>query len=331
MCRTTALSCFGRCLVVLIWLAVGTPWTIHAQVPQAFSLWARFADEAKVLGLAGEWKMAQLAWAFGAVGFISLFGAVWVRSMRQRVQKEIQTSHQREEEAEAALRRSEEHVGKLLEDREKLARDLHDGVIQSIYAAGLNIEECRRLIKDQPTMVENRLGRVLSDLNVLMREVRGFISGLDSTARTSQDFRTAIKSLLLTFGDNHALRFNCNIDPIASENLTGKQATDLLLIAREAISNSIRHAAAERIIISLKLDNQTLRFEVTDNGVGFEPGGAGFKGHGFSNITARAAELRGKFNCESKPGGGTRIVLDIPLENLHQSLAHETDSVAHRR
>lgn len=221
--------------------------------------------------------------------------------------------------AEAALRQSEQQLRKSLEDKERIGRDLHDGIIQSIYAVGLNLEDCKRFLKQNPADVERRLGTVLTDLNSVISEVRNFILGLESNALKGQEFRTALKSLILTLGETNSARFNLQIDSAAAERLNSKQATELLLIAREAISNSIRHAAAKRTVLILQPHDTAIRFEVRDDGKGFNTQEAREHGLGLRNMAARAQNLEASFAIFSQVGGGTRIVLDIPKEKPHLS------------
>jgi PAS domain S-box-containing protein len=223
-------------------------------------------------------------------------------------------------EAEAALRESEQQLRQSLEQRERLGRDLHDGIIQSIYAVGLNLEDCRRTIVQDPKHVEQRLRGILANLNDVIRDVRNFILGLESDALRGQEFKVALKSLILTMGETNLSRFSMQVDQTAAEGLTPEEATQLLHIAREAMSNSIRHSEAQRTILSLSRDDGHLKFEVQDDGVGFNPQSTSRQGHGLRNMAARAANLGAAFRVISQIGEGTRIMLDIPKKKHHQSV-----------
>lgn len=223
-------------------------------------------------------------------------------------------------QAEAALRESEQQLRKSIAEREQIGRDLHDGIIQSIYAMGLNLDDCRRLVKKEPAEVEPRLQKVLADLNAVIREVRSFILGLESDLLKGQEFKAALKSLVLTLGEPHSSRFILQIDSSSSGSLSPKQATSLLHVAREAISNSVRHANAQRTILSLQKHNDLIRFEVQDDGEGFNSDSTEHHGYGLRNMAARAQELGAGFSVISKIGEGTRIVLDLPLKSGHQPI-----------
>ena len=92
----------------------------------------------------------------------------------------------------------------------------------------------------------------------------------------------------------------------------------LLQIAREALSNSLRHARARHTFVSLQTQNGGVRLEVRDDGVGFEPQATGDHGHGLRNMTARARELGARSEVLSVPGQGTRVIIEIPGKVMHE-------------
>ncbi len=172
--------------------------------------------------------------------------------------------------AEEALQESERRLRRSLAEREQLGRDLHDGIIQSIYAIGLGLQECRNLIKQDPALAEARLTRAIADSNAVIRDVRNFIVGMEPEALKGSEFQTALQSLVSTLSTGESARFLFDIEPQAAELLNARQAAHLLQIAREAMSNSLRHAQAKTTSVSLKSQNGCLRLEVSDDGVGFE-------------------------------------------------------------
>jgi signal transduction histidine kinase len=102
------------------------------------------------------------------------------------------------------------------------------------------------------------------------------------------------------------------VDPLAADRLNPKQATHLLHISREAMSNSLRHSQAQTTIVSLQNQDGRIRLEIKDDGTGFDTNETSPSGHGLRNIAARARELRARLEITSRPGGGTRVILDIP-------------------
>jgi PAS domain S-box-containing protein len=221
--------------------------------------------------------------------------------------------------AEEALQESERRLRRSLEEREQLGRDLHDGIIQSIYAIGLGLQECRNLIKLDPALAEARLTRAIADSNAVIRDVRNFIVGLEPEALKGPEFQTALQSLVSTLSAGQSARFLFDIDPRAADLLNARQAAHLLQIAREAMSNSLRHAQAKTTRVSLKRQNGCLRLEVNDDGIGFEQQSRAGRGHGLRNIAARAAELLARSEIISAPGQGTRLRVEIPSSQFDES------------
>jgi PAS domain S-box-containing protein len=215
-------------------------------------------------------------------------------------------------EAQEALQRSEQGLRRSLEDRERLGRDLHDGIIQSIYAVGLGLEDCRRFVEQRPREAEAALDRIMTQLNGVIRDVRDFILGLEPRLLKGAEFREALDRVVRDFGPTHAARLRLEVDPQAAGLLDARQTAQALHIAREAISNSLRHANATSTTVRLHKENGCVRLEVHDDGRGFDMNGVASTGHGLRNIAARARELRARLAIVSQPAQGTTVFLDIP-------------------
>jgi len=189
---------------------------------------------------------------------------------------------------------------------------LDDGIIQSIYAVGLGLQECRNLLTQDPEGTRERLARSVSDLNLVIRDVRNFIGGLEPEALTGQTFSAALQSLVTTMSRTPAAQFTLELDAQAADGLNSRQTAHLLQIAREAMSNSLRHARARSTVVSLKKQNGCVRLEVRDDGVGFEREWTAPRGHGLRNIEARALELGARSEIQSTPDKGTCVFVEIP-------------------
>jgi signal transduction histidine kinase len=118
--------------------------------------------------------------------------------------------------------------------------------------------------------------------------------------------------LLWTIGYDPRCRFEFKVDSRAAEQLEEAQLSSLLQIAREAMSNSLRHAQARTVLVALQPNHDTIQFEVRDDGVGFDAAAVGASGFGLRNISARAQELGARLEVHSRPGQGTRILLKLP-------------------
>jgi signal transduction histidine kinase len=108
------------------------------------------------------------------------------------------------------------------------------------------------------------------------------------------------------------------VSPKAVAPLTQQQRLHLLNLAREAVSNSIRHGRAREVHVGLRRHRGGIRLEIRDNGSGFDPGRVKTSGFGLNNMTARAVKMGGRFRVQSREGAGTRVVIDLPQGGPHE-------------
>ena len=201
-----------------------------------------------------------------------------------------------------------------LEGKIRLGNDLHDGIIQSLYASGLTIESARTLARTDPVEADRHLAQCLQNLNATIRDVRNYITGLAPESLRRAGFAEAIESHITELRAGRALRFDLKFDDDAVARLTPAQTTEALQVAREAISNSLRHGGASFVTVRLHQSDREVGLLVQDNGVGFDPTRAGRGGHGLSNMQIRAGRVGATVRVESQPGNGTRVVLTLPLQ-----------------
>jgi signal transduction histidine kinase len=212
--------------------------------------------------------------------------------------------------AGAARQRSDKQLKALAEERERLFQDMHDGCIQSIYAVGVNLEACMRLIEVNPKTARQMIADATANLNLVIQELRSFITGQKLQIPAGQNLRTEIEKAVQAAG-NHGLKFTTGIDERAMKALTAEQALHLLQIAREGISNATRHSNAETGRVSLQQRDGAIRLEVSDDGSGFIAGKVNKLGLGLHHIDARARKLGGTARVSSTPNRGTRIVVEF--------------------
>jgi PAS domain S-box-containing protein len=211
--------------------------------------------------------------------------------------------------AEIALRESRHNLQALLEQRERLTQDLHDGCIQSIYAIGLNLQSCRQMLEGHPEAAKI-VGKSAANLNLVIHELRAFISG--TGAAVKPDFELEIERAGQT-GRDVGIAFAMDVDKRLANALPADQALHLLQIAREAISNAVRHAKAKSIEVRLGPSNNLACLEICDDGVGFDMKKLKHIGLGLHHIEARARALQGTSKIVSTSGKGTRIEVRLPL------------------
>jgi PAS domain S-box-containing protein len=206
--------------------------------------------------------------------------------------------------------RANERVRALVQERESLMQDLHDGCIQSVYAIGLNLEACRKLVSENPAKAADVIADATANLNLVIQELRSFIGGSKREFNTGDAFIAEIERTIQAAGD-HAPQFTLDIDVATVNSLSADQASHLLQIAREGISNIVRHANASTAGVSLQTHGNTICLEVRDDGIGFIAALHQGTGLGLHHISARALKLSGHFQISSEPNRGTHLKIEI--------------------
>jgi signal transduction histidine kinase len=199
-----------------------------------------------------------------------------------------------------------------LEERARLSRELHDGVIQTIYAAGMNVAGARALIMSDPAAADHRLERTCVALNATVHDVRNFILGLEAEPERARTFRQSVELILSLLRPIRPIDFQVDIDDAVCARLTPPQRHHMLQILREALSNSLRHSTAEKVCVRVQADLNGSSIEIVDDGAGFDLAGANDGGHGLKNLAARAAEIGGALSIGKVEPRGTRIRLTLP-------------------
>lgn len=200
-------------------------------------------------------------------------------------------------------------------ERDKIGRELHDGAIQMAYTAGLIIESARRKVDDE-NIVAQRLDRAMMALNESITSLRTYMSDLRATP-TPIPLADALQE------QSNNPRFTALMDVTlqwtASDTLTFTpiQTSHILAIVNEALTNAVRHAQADHVIIRAEENRDAFYLSVTDDGIGFEPPDEG-TGYGLRNMRDRARLLGGRLVIDALPGQGAHILLTIPVEKIQK-------------
>jgi signal transduction histidine kinase len=214
--------------------------------------------------------------------------------------------------------RLHERVGDLMvvEDRERIARDLHDTVIQRLFATGLTLQGIAGRTADAE--LAERLQSAVDDLDDTVRHVRTTIFELQRDRLPGRSLRQELLDLVgeaaPALGFDPTVRFEGPIDLM----IDGALADHLLAVVREATSNVARHAAASRLEVRLSVIDGEVRLDLVDNGRGFGTGSSDGErdegtGHGLPNLRARADQVGGRFAVTNAPDGGTHLCWNAPL------------------
>ncbi len=216
---------------------------------------------------------------------------------------------------EEALRQREGDLRTAIEERERISRDLHDGILQSLFAVGLTLETTKSMMSSRTRKKSGLpLNQAIDQLNRVMHEIRNFIAGLGLDLLQGKDLQAALQHMLDSLTQNQATRVRLAVEDRAAQAVSVEQSLHLLLVIQEAVSNCIRHGRAQEATVSLKMLKQGIRLSVCDNGRGFKTEAATGTGHGLTNMAVRARKIGGRFTVKSKVNEGTRIVLDLPRE-----------------
>ena len=198
----------------------------------------------------------------------------------------------------------------LLQERERIGRDLHDGIIQDIYAATLQLEDLSEDVPDEA--VRARVLGVADHLSAVITDVRTYIEGLRARELEGRLLSDGMAGLVQDFAGHSGPATTFAADG-APYRLPDELANTLLHIAREALSNVTKHAHAARVDVSLAYQEQRVTLIIADNGRGFDPTEhQSAAHHGLRNLRARAEEAGGTFTVHSAPGAGTTITASVP-------------------
>ena len=207
----------------------------------------------------------------------------------------------------------------LLQERDRIAQELHDGIIQTIYAVGLTLDYCRLTVRESPDDVEERLADAAGGLNRAISDIRNYILNLTHRVGGVGNLREAAEGLAREYERSATpgmipMTIAVDVDDEASTAVPAERRAELVQVLREALANAVRHADAAHITISGNVDGGRLVLRVVDDGVGFDvTAGSATGHHGLRNMTNRARMLDGHLDIESKPGQGTTISLVLPL------------------
>ncbi len=205
----------------------------------------------------------------------------------------------------------------LVADRERIGRELHDGIIQNIYAAGLNLEDARHLVVENPAQAQRRIGRVMDALNRTIEDIRRYIFDLRS-AEQSRELESVLEELVRDLRLDTLLEVDLEVVGQRCCWLESDDVAQITQIIREALSNVVQHAQARCVAVTLEYGGEFTSLTIADDGQGADLYTArdGHRlGQGIANMRARAKVMSAQLVLDSQPGRGFKVVLTIPCEN----------------
>ena len=199
----------------------------------------------------------------------------------------------------------------LVEDRERIARDLHDTVIQRLFATGLSLQGTARLVHVDADTAVTRIETAVDDLDLTVKHIRSAIFKLESSrVSTGGGLRTRVLALGRQAAGALGFEPRCFFDGPVDFGIDEDLAGELLATLREALSNVARHAQATRVDVEVVVSDHIV-VRVIDDGIG-PPAPDARRGHGLNNMEARAASHGGRFELRAGPVKGTVLEWQVP-------------------
>jgi signal transduction histidine kinase len=199
----------------------------------------------------------------------------------------------------------------VVDEQDRISRELHDSIIQSIYAVTLSLDDVPELVSDAPADAGQRVDDAIDALHGVIRDIRNFIFGLRPLLLDAGSLLDGLRTL----ADEMRRNTTTEIEIVGEEQhgISREVEAELLAISREGLANVARHSGASHASVRLGVPGTDVRLEIADDGRGIDPSTKPVRGHhGVANMRTRAEALGGTFDLESGPGAGTRIIVSIP-------------------
>jgi len=212
----------------------------------------------------------------------------------------------------------------VLEERERIAMDLHDGIIQSIYAVGLTLDSAKLQLRSDQQQSEAGLAQAIDRLNEVIRDIRAYILDLQPSRVRLDDLEAALGRLANEFRANTMVETELLADASVARELDPVVRSGMFHISQEALANVAKHAHATRVWVSLRGEDGDAVLQVIDNGLGFPADATPtLLGHGLSNIVERGHAMGAHVEIVSGPGEGTTVTVRLPLSGDYPPPAGE--------
>jgi signal transduction histidine kinase len=202
------------------------------------------------------------------------------------------------------------HDMAVVEDRERIARDLHDTVIQRLFATGMSLQGTVRMVAGDPNAAVARIESAVDDLDLTVKHIRMAIFELEQTRSGSKGLREQILDLVREAGEALGFEPRVLLDGPVETGVDDRVGTELLATLREALSNIARHAQATKAQVTVTVEGDVC-LQVSDDGVG-PPTADAPRGNGLRNMAARAERLGGTLTIEPGAARGTTLTWRTP-------------------
>ncbi len=215
----------------------------------------------------------------------------------------------------AQLQQQTKHIA-VLEERERIGMDLHDGVIQSLYSLGLTLDYVKAILEEDSGESMEKLNHATDGINSTIVDIRTYISDLrPRQMQENLSFKENLEVLLQEFRNNSQISANIQDDIEGQLELNYHNTLTLFRIAQESLSNTARHSKAQNAELRLWEKESQIYLEIIDNGEGFNIDKTEANlGHGLVNMQRRTRKAGGGIQIDSSPGNGTKVIAWVPKE-----------------
>ena len=204
----------------------------------------------------------------------------------------------------------------VLEERERIGMDLHDGIIQSIYGVGLSLESALHSLEEDPQDAKTRVQHSIESLKQAIRDLRAYILDLRPRQLGSEGLLRGLNRLVNEFRANTFVAVQFSVPDQELQGLSSSRATALFHICQEALANIAKHAEAKQVDISLWCTEERVLMEIHDHGNGFDMETTNATiGHGLANMQTRARAVGGDVDISSVIGEGTTVLAWVPRDS----------------
>jgi len=200
----------------------------------------------------------------------------------------------------------------LADDRERISRELHDGTVQSIYAAGLMLEDVSMTIEEDPRKAKQKLRQVMANLNQTIQDIRSYIFDLRGHP-TNKSLTEQMQELVETHRASAPFDISFSVKGHCPENVSPFLTQNVLRVLGEALNNVRKHSRATEVDVRVEYDEDQLLLEISDNGIGFNKYPTRV-GQGFLNMRERVQLLGGYMVIDGRQGAGVRLSLSTPYD-----------------
>jgi signal transduction histidine kinase len=208
----------------------------------------------------------------------------------------------------------------LNQQREMISADLHDDLGASLSSIHLNASMVQKTLHYDIVNAESALKNVVRDLKLVIENMGDIIWAINPDKKAHKSISGQLKDFYFDLMDGYGIQCNYNIDQTLEAQITNIDARkNLLLIAKEAINNILKHAEATRIDVFFNEQNKMVLLEIQDNGIGMKETEKTFSGNGLQNMKNRTEKINGEFKIKSELGIGTTISCLVPLTNISYS------------